>query len=1016
MGLSLRSGVSAQKAEKFLRKHGVQFVLPASSATVAKDSARSLRAHSSYLRARTALHPGKMADREEIGGHDREQGGDFYESQEWFIRLRGGKLDRQANIRAALHRDNMPAAQWRGFHPDVPSSTFSPLGPLKSSVPYTQYFSGGPISGRKNGIAYAPSNTNIIYVASAGGGVWKSINAGASFVPLSDNWPFLNTTSVAVHPTNPNVVLVGTGDMYGSFSPNSFGIMRSADGGKTWLNVGDQGMREGTISRLKIEPTNPNIVICTVGQNPNGSTIHRSVDGGLTWAPVATPLGNWTGLDRAIDGTYYATVVSVDASTAGAVYRSSNLGATWVAVTNPADPATPEQAMDIACSKVNASIVYLMLNSENVIYRSANKGVSWTDITGNFPIDATGTPNYNWSQSDYDYVLNCAKDGNTDLLFAGLITVALSRGGGANWVDVGKAYADNPPNNIHSDQHSFAMNPALNNQMLMGCDGGLYQFTLTPGKTTGVWKPLNNTFNDYLVYQFSISPTNANYIQCGCQDNASPASRNNFTSWTGLGGGDGSWTGFQANGQNFVTSQNGDINLYTGLNTFDGNDIKTTSSAFVTGFFAPYIYAEATPKIYGGAKTLWRYTGVGTTWTNLGVSITPTAPAAGDPPNVANTLERAKSDASVVYTGSTLGEVFLVRSNGTLYKRIDNQTLFQGRTIGALDTAWANPYDVIVGLMGASTGTSRIYRCTSTNLTRPVWTSVSGSGITALPDAPVNAIARDPNDANTWYVGTDVGCFMTTNAGASWASMSPLGIPNVLCTSMHVSPAKDFLYVGTFGRGIYKAPLAPATTKFSVTGNLSTDLANLVVGAPVNLYQVKTSTATVSSSPNAGVPDNNANGVSLPLAVTTAATVRNASLSIKVTHPSPQDLEIWLIAPTGVKTLLWSAQTVLPPNLNLALPTTFFNGLSTAGTWKVFVKDTAAGDAGVVNSISLSLQYNSNVLLTSTTSDANGNYTFSGLPAGLYEIIPVNQGKAYTPSNVTFNLGPSGTYDFTRVD
>ena len=986
--LKLKAGVSTKEAEKGLKRRGVRFVLPGSSASVDMESVPSLHAHTAYLKALHELQ--KKREKREAREDEDEAGGEFYESLEWFIRLRSGK---SGKIDKRMYQD---------------------VGPKNVSTPYTIYMSQGPVSGRKNGLAYAPSDSNVIYIASAGGGVWKSVNGGTSYFPLTDNWPFLNTTSVAVHPTDPKVVLVGTGDYYGNFSTNSFGIMKSTDGGATWKNVGDSGMRGACISKIIIEPTNPNIVVCTCGKSgANDSQIHRSVDGGNTWSPVPTsPLGNWDSMDRSTGGIYYAS--GTLPGTSGGLYKSTDKGATWTAITNPADPATAQAAIDICCSKVNANIVYLLLPTEQKVYRSTNAGTAWVEITGNFPNGSAQDPNYNWSQGSYDHHINCAKDGTTDLLFVGLITVAMSRGGGASWVDVGRAFAPALPNNIHSDQHSFAMNPALPTQCLFGCDGGLYEFTLTPGKTTGVWQARNSTFSDFLVYEMAVSNAGVQYLQCGCQDNFSPSSRGNFGAWTGVAAGDGAWAGYQPSGENFATNQNGGIFLFKTLTAATSSYIRTTDKAFVSGFFAPYVYAENPPKIYGGGNTLWRYTGTGQTWTNFGVDITPYQPQPGELLNLVTELETAKSAPSVVYSGSTNGEVFLIKNNGTQYRQIDN--LHIDRSVGAIDTSWTNPYDVMVGLMGDRNGNPRLWRCTNTQATTPIWTSVSGVGAAGLPDAPINSIKRDPYNANTWYVATDVGCFMTTNAGVLWTSMASLGLPNVLSETLVVSPDKKWLFVGTFGRGIYRAPLLATATVFSATGHLATVAGAKVVGNPVQLLKSKTVTVAVKTTPNTPIPDGDPNGVYIPIAITANGVVRNVSVSFSITHYAPNELVIWLVGPNGTYTEIWSSQLPVAPNLSLTIPITFFNGIASRGNWQLFVRDSMPFLAGTVNTYNLQVQYDSYVQVGLMNSDVNGNYAFANLDAGEYRLVPQNKGKSFTPASKTFSLGPNLVANFTRAN
>ncbi len=1016
--LTLAPTANRSVAISKLRRAGVDYVLAGSSAQVDTQSAPSVRAHITYLHAMDSLREDRNErDRDhdrgsKAEGEEKEGSGEFFESLEWFLRFRvgpNGQIDKKQYMDAAAHRDQMPPSTWTKQGSYAPGANFVNIGPKNVSTPYTQYMSTGPVSGRKNGIAYAASNTNIYYVATAGGGVWKTTNGGTTFVPLSDKWPFLNTTGIAVSPTNYNVCYVGTGDYYGNFSKNSFGLMRTADGGSTWTNSGDSGMRDGVISRIIVDPTTNTHLVCSVGKSgANNSQLHYSNDSGATWTPSNSPGGDWDDLDISTGGVYYAAG-SYPNSTGG-IYRSTDKGVTWTAVTNPC--VNPQPALEIACSKVSATTLYLLATGDEKIYKSVDSGASWTEITGNFPNGYAGNPTYNWSQASYDYHISCGMDGAVDLLFVGLITVAMSRGGNTSWVDIGRAYESALPNSVHSDQHSFAMNPSNPRQVLFGGDGGLFRFTQNAGLTTGTWVPLNTQFSDFLVYEMGVSPAGDAYIQGGCQDNFTPSARANYGAWTGLPAGDGCWTGFASTGQNFATGQFGGCYLFANLTTTAYTSIKPNTTAFETGFFAPFVYAEVSPRVYAGAGTLWRYNN-NSTWTNFGVDITPFAPAQGEPTNVVTELECSKTDKSVVYSGSSYGEVFLIKANGTTYKQIDNANI--DRSIGAIDTAWNNPYDVIVGLMGASNGNPRLWRCTNTQATTPVWTAVAGTGASGLPDVPINGIERDPFDLNRWYVATDVGCFMTTSAGAVWTNMSAIGLPNVLSQAIYVNPSKTNLFVATFGRGIWKIPLVTTPNVFTASGKVTTAAAVGVPNVTMKLFKWKTSTVTVNTAPNAAIPDMDPNGVTCPLNMVANAKISNLNAYVKITHQIPNDLTIYLVHPSGVYTKLWSSDLPVAPDLTRNFQTGFFNGLSSVGQWKLVVVDNGPLVTGVVNNFNLTIQYDGYVQQTTTLTSATGTYSFPGLEAGQYDIIPVLTGKTFTPGAKVFNLGPSlANIDFIR--
>ncbi|HMS55968.1 MAG TPA: hypothetical protein PKA27_11265, partial [Fimbriimonadaceae bacterium] len=435
-----------------LAKLGKVSVYNISARRVDQSSLPSVRNHIAYMR--DSLNIRGLSD-------EGESGVDFYEALEFYLQARvgpDGRINRDDYKRAVAQRDALPAAVWGDPRQRIATSAFSNIGPKNTSTPYPIYMSNGPISGRKNGIAIAPSNPNIIWVASAGGGAYKSIDGGVTWTAMFDKQAMLHTSCVAIDPTNPNIVHVGTGDYRGFFQAQTQGVLKTTDGGINWTAVGDNGdLRYRVVSRIIVDPTTPsNIVITTGKDGSNDSYIYRSTNSGSTFTRMNVPAANWDDLEIGIDGSYWA--VATLQNTGGGIYRSTNKGATWTALTNPVVNVQP--ALEIGLSKVAAGRAYLLATGDKKIYKTTNFGSTWTDVTGNFPMGTTENAEYNWSQKDYDYHIGCSKDGTTDLVFVGLITLAMSRGGTGTWTDIGRAYQESAPNYIHSDQHCMTVSPA----------------------------------------------------------------------------------------------------------------------------------------------------------------------------------------------------------------------------------------------------------------------------------------------------------------------------------------------------------------------------------------------------------------------------------------------------------------------------------------------------------------------------------------------------------------------------
>ncbi len=935
-----------------------------------------------------------------------ESRADWYEAYLNFIGDRlnsAGKFDPSYLKKASTQRDLLPDSEWTDSTGNgKPGGVWTNLGPLNNTdLSYSIYFGHGPISGRKNDIAIYPGNANIMYVASAGGGIWKTTNGGTSFTPMSDKWPFLYSSSVAVHPTNSNLVLAGTGDAEGFFQHFGNGIMRSTDGGLNWTAVGPLSMQASAIRKIMFEPSNPNIVLAlgSDGEAANDS-VYRSTDAGATWVAVTSGLSasvrDWNDLDRSTGGIYYLAGTD-DGATKGFLYKSTTQGASWTAITNPATVAN--KALEIACSKVIANNLYLLDTGGEVVWKSTTGGSSWSNIKGNFRNGATGSgANYNWSQKDYDFHITVSSNGSADVVYVGLIGVNMDVNGDGTWVDISQTYNDTPPNYVHSDQHCATVSPTDPTTVFFGLDGGLFKWKLTnPTTGAGTWTSLNATITDHQAYHMSVHPTDPNYVIAGLQDNATAASRGNYSQWSALYAGDGSWSAFDRNtpAVHYTGSQNGNVFRYPTATSTAPTTI-TNPAPNEYGFVAPLVVAgSAGNELYNAGFWLWKWN-TGTTWTNTGM------PAGNQKP--ASTLSVARANGNVIYSGNSEGIIVMTTNKGPAWKQIDDANI--DKPIGSIGVAWANSYDIVIGMKGQ--GGSHLFRCSNTLAAVPVWTNVSGAGPTGLPDVPIDAVARDPYEVGRWYVGTDVGCFMTTNYGSTWTNLTALGLPNVGVNHLVIDQSGTYMYAATYGRGIWRIPLATAATKYSISGNIKQGTTNLS-GITTNLQVYRESSATYTSSPNANIPDNNTTGITLPITVTAAAKMVKTAIYVNITHPYRGDLNIAIESPDGQLAQLWTNGVDPTPNLVGTFTIPNFAGRASNGIWKLHVKDLGPGDTGTVVQWKVIPYYMANGSVTSTTTDASGNYTFSNLEAGQYKIFPTQTGRTFNPSSTLVNLGPSVT-------
>lgn len=677
------------------------------------------------------------------------------------------------------------------------------VGPRGLDIPYRTYYGLPPLTGRVNAIAVDPTNSQQIYIGAAAGGIWKSSDGGANWIPLGDKWPFLHVSCIAIHPSDPNTVYVGTGDFDGSVGYTN-GIMKSTDAGATWTQIATSAMNGRACREIIIDPENPQIVTAFFGRGSSFfGRIFRSTNGGSSWTNV-TPGSSNVFNDAAIGAESGGTrIMWATDNNFRRLYQSLDRGATWTEVTSIAFQGSGGQVR-IAASLVHPQTAYILeaTASPGRILKTEDAGASWTVVNNDF-VNGNGD-NYNWSQRGYNAYIECSAlqvgDDWEDVLYVGMIDVVQSLNGGQNWRSVGgPTYVGDSI--LHNDQHCVTVDPNDWNVVYTGLDGGINRLTLNPSTTDFSWEYLSAELGITQFYRAAFHPTDPTRMLGGTQDNATPVARGDLSSWANRGGGDGGWAAINPSSPNtqYATSQN--LGIYRTSNGWSSsNYISTNWGSDRRAFIAPIVLAPTSPNLlYAGTNYLWRYDRSSNSWEPRlgGQELSTTSSLA--------CIAVSPTTADRIYTGSGDAQVWTSPDAGATWKRLDASPL-PTATIKYISVNPSDATDILVCVSG--TGHNHVWRCANTTAASPVWTSVSGTGTGALPDVPTHSIARDPFNASTWYVGTDLGVFMTRDEGASWENATaPLGLPNVQVNDVHAVPGTGHLYAATWGRGIWRMPI-----------------------------------------------------------------------------------------------------------------------------------------------------------------------------------------------------------------
>lgn len=654
------------------------------------------------------------------------------------------------------------------------------------------------IGGRTRSLVVNPANPNEMWAGAVGGGVWRSTNAGASWSPVNDQIGNLAVCSLALVPTSPLTIYVGTGEgFYNGDAIVGAGVYKSSDGGATFLRLtATSGW--GYVNRIAVAPTNPSVVLAAT-RSPGG--IHRSSDGGATWTLV-----------RAADACMHvvfdpndATKCVADVYEGGAhrVVYSTNAGLTW---TNAASGLVNQTGIggriELCYARSAPNMVYAQCGANGgLIWRSTDGGANWLQRT-----TAAGT-GANWY---YNSLWVDPTDAN--FVVAGAYHLYKSADGGVTLTQIGNGYINTTQ--PHPDQHQIVPDPGFNGvsnrRVHVTTDGGVY--TAADIRTASVTSGWTRREQIYRTTQFygaaGDGPTGR--ITGGTQDNGHLTLGPGSATATLTFGGDGGFAAMDWQNPNYVYGEYVYAQVHRSTNGgasasyIDGGIPEAGVSA---NFVAPLVLDPADPRrLYVGAASLWRTNdarAATVAWANV-------------KPNVGSNIAAiavAPSDPNVVWVGHNDGRVYrtanALAATPTWVAVDDNGATnpLPNRFVCRIQVDRTNAQTAFVGLGGFAGDNLR--KTTNAGVS---FTDITGVGVTGLPSAPVYGIAQHPQLPNHLYVGTSVGIFATADGGATWSTSND-GPADVSVDEVVFLHNSTTLLAVTHGRGLWTiAVREPAVT------------------------------------------------------------------------------------------------------------------------------------------------------------------------------------------------------------
>ena len=683
------------------------------------------------------------------------------------------------------------------------------------------------MGGRVDDFAVVESDPRIIYVGSAAGGVFKTVNGGTSWTPIFDDQPNSTIGDIALAPSDPSIVWVGTGEPNNRQSSSwGNGIYKSMDAGKTWTHMGLKDTQ--SIARVVIHPTNPNIVyVAALGHlwGPNKERgVFKTTDGGTTWTQ-SLYINDDTGVsDIAIDpqspNTLYAAAYERRRTAFGyngggpdsGIYKTTDGGVHWTKLTKGLPTTGDIGRCAVEVYRKNPNIVYVLVenNAQGGIFRSEDKGFTWTRMSATNP-----RPSY-YSQVRIDP----NSDQKVWVLGAPLY---LSE-------DAGKTFREDRWPKIHSDFHAMWIDPADSDHIILGSDGGV-TVTYDSGRS---WDYLNNlplaqfyeiAYNMEKPYRV-CGGLQDNYSWCGPSGSLQTQGIAN-DEWINVGGGDGFDTKLDPNDSNIVYTESQDGNLLRrDLRTGESRSLRPLEEndkapRYRFQWNSPLLMSSHDSKtLYYGGNYLFKSTNRGDSWTRLGPDLTTGVerdklPILGKVPDkdtlsrhdgvqnypCATTVAESPVRAGVLWVGTDDGNLQVTRDDGKTWTNVAGKVpgLKKGAYVAKVEASHRDEGTAYVAFDNHRADDFAIYLYMTTDYGQN-WKRITDG----IPEeaGTLHVVREDPRNPNLLFAGTEFGLFVSFDRGAKWEKMRN-GLPTVPVDDIAIHPRDHDLILGTHGRSIW---------------------------------------------------------------------------------------------------------------------------------------------------------------------------------------------------------------------
>ena len=689
------------------------------------------------------------------------------------------------------------------------------------------------MSGRVAAVAGVREHGRLtVYIGAASGGVWKSMNGGTTFKPVFDKEPVQSIGAIAIDPSSPKTIWVGTGE---SWTRNSVsigdGIYKSTDGGDSWTNMGLKNSER--IAKILIDTKDGNTVYaCVPGKlwsDSDDRGVYKTTDGGKSWTKILKGSNASTGCSmmsmssrdsktifagmwdfRRKGWTFRSGGENATAPSGSGLFMSADGGADWTSLDEKSAkglPPKPWGRIAVTVAPSNPQVVYALIESPNsALYRSADGGKTWERRDASQMMV--------WRPFYFANLIVDPKDENKIYKpDGGLI---LSSDGGKSFSGISGG--------AHGDFHDVWIDPDNTNHVIATDDGGVW-YSFDSGNNW--WKANNLPISQF--YHVSVDMDDPYHVFGGLQDNSVWIGDSSYpggitnSRWTNLYGGDGFWAFPDPTDSNYayVESQGGEIarvNRVTMALRLIKPQPKYGEGKLRFNWNTPIHMSPNEPgTIYIGAQFLFRSRDHGQTWDRISPDLTTNDPekqkqeesggvtvdnSEAEMHTTIYSISESPRDAQTIWAGTDDGNLQITRDGGKNWSNV------VANVPGLAKASWvswveASRFDAATAYVAFDRHTfgdmePHVFKTTDYGKT---WMSIVGaeSGVRGY----AHAIKEDIVRPNLLFLGTEFGLWISLDGGNQWAQYKGSDFPDVAVRDVVIQPRDSDLVIATHGRGIW---------------------------------------------------------------------------------------------------------------------------------------------------------------------------------------------------------------------